>query len=187
MKRFIPMIFAAVLLGAPLCAMADEAGGAPPAPNAAMMQVMEQTHAQMDKLQGQARLAMLNSLSPANRNLLAQVAGQLAIAPNPDASVAARQLDANLSAGEARAILNISASLEQQAHQLMESAHQQMMKAMPAGTPTHGPWGMRNEGMHAGMRGGQASSDPGMILLMATRSGGFEGFHHMPMGGPPGQ
>jgi hypothetical protein len=139
MKRFITMIFAAVLLGAPLCAMADDAGAPPSGPNPAMMQIMDQTHAQMDKLHGQARLAMLNSLTPAHRNLLAQVAGQLAIAPNPDAALAARQLDANLSSGEARAILNISTSLEQQAHQLMESAHQQMMKAMPAGAPTHGP------------------------------------------------
>lgn len=180
-------IFAVVLFLAPLAGMAEDAGAQPPAPNPAVFQVMEQTHAQMEKLHGEARLAMLNSLSAAHRNTLAQVAGELTIAPNPDPASAARQLDATLTAGEAKSILNISASFEQQAHQLMESAHQQMIKAMPAGTPTHGPWGMHDQGTRSGVRtGAQWSTDPGMILLMTTRSAGFEGFHHMPMGAAPG-
>jgi hypothetical protein len=188
MKRFTPLIFAALALAlvAPLASLADNTAAPPPPPNPAMFQIMEQTHAQMDKLHGEARLAMLNSLSPAHRNMLAQVVGQLAIAPNPDSSVAARQIDSTLSAVEARSIVNISASLQQQARQLMESAHQQMLKAMPAGAPTtHGPWGMHGEGSSSGTKTGTRwSTDPGMILLMTTRSAGFEGFRHMPMGVP---
>jgi hypothetical protein len=186
MKRFVMMILASTLLVAPLAAFADDAaGGPPPQPNPAVFQIMEQAHAQMDKLHGEARLAMLNSLSPTHRNMLAQVAGQLAIAPNPDPALAARQLDTSLSASEARSILNISASFEQQARQLMDSAHQQMMKAMPAGTPTRGPWGMHGQGARSGMKtGSQWSTDPGMILLMTARSSGMEGFRHVPMGAP---
>jgi hypothetical protein len=187
MKRLVLAIFAAILLVTPLASLADDAGAPPAPPNPAVFQIMEQTHAQMDKLHLEARLAMLNSLSPTHRNALAQVAGQLAIASSPDPASGARQLDMTLTAGEARSILNISASFEQQAHQLMESAHQQMVKAMPAGAPTHGPWGMHAQGARSGMKtGGQWSTDPGMILLMTARSSGVEGFPHMPMGAAPG-
>ncbi len=182
--RAIPVVLAVALLTTATVCKADDTG-VPPTPNPAMMQIMQQSHARMEQLHSQARLSMLNALTPAHRNLLAQVVGQLAIAPNPDMAAAAKQLDANLSQGEARAILSISSSLEQQSRQIMESTRQQMMSAMPAGSSGHGPWMQRGDKMYVGTASEQWRTDPGMILLnTAARPGGMGEFHIM-MGVPP--
>ena len=186
MKHLIvPALLAAALTAAPALSKADETT-APPTPSPAMLQIMEQTHARMDQLHSQARLAMLNSLTPAQRNLLAQTVGQLAIAANPDPAAAARTLDASLTQTEGRAIINISASLEQQTRQLMETAHQQMMSAMPAGAPAHGFWGNHVYRVQKVPGSEPWRTDPGTILLgMAAHSAETGGFHGMPMPMPP--
>jgi hypothetical protein len=179
MKRLLQAFLAAMLIAGPSSVRADQTGPlAPPLENPAAFQIMEQAHAKMEQLHSQARLSMLNSISPAQRTLLAQAVGQMAIAPNPDVAAAAKQLDASLTPAQAKAILGISASLEQQARQVMDSAHQQMMRVMPAGAPGHGPWDMQRMVMHKA--DDQWLSDPGMILLTtAMRSTELGEFHHV--------
>jgi hypothetical protein len=101
--------------------------------------------------------------------LLAQLVGQLAVAPTPDLAGAAKQLDANLTPAEAKSVLDTSTSSEQQVQQVMQDARNQMQASMPQGGPGQGrPGGMR--GMYA-MGAGQPQTDPGMILLeMAGRT-----------------
>ncbi|MDQ6766527.1 MAG: hypothetical protein M3Z41_01810 [Candidatus Eremiobacteraeota bacterium] len=178
MKHLLPALVATALIGVPVTVRADP-WGPPPAQNSAAFQIMEQAHTKMQQLHSQARLAMLNSLSPAHRNLLATVVGQLAIAPAPDAAAAAKQLDANLTPSEAKAIVGISTSLEQQVHQVMDATHKQMANAMPNGGPMHKAWGM--QGMHS--EADQMASDPGMLLMrMAVHAPGLGESHHL-MGG----
>ncbi len=172
MKRLlVPAVLAAALTIAPALSLADESNGAPqPPPGFA---IMEQAHSKVEQLHSQARLSMLNALTPAHRTLLAQVVGQLAIAANPDAAAASRQLDASLSPTESRTIVSINTSLEQQTRTIMESAHQQMMKSLPPGD--QGPGGEHHMGYFREARPGepQMQNDPGMILLAtAARSVG---------------
>lgn len=179
MKYLLSAALAATLLASAVAARADNVGGPPPPPNSAAMTIMEQTHAKMEQLHSQARLSMLNALSPAHRTLLAQIVGQLVIAPTPDLSAAAKTLDASLAPGEARTVLNISASFEQQAQQIMEASRKQLESTMPAGGP-HGPYAMHGMGMRMG---DQTQNDPGMVLLsMAGRTLGTFQF----IAGPPG-
>ena len=187
MKYFsLPVVLAVALLKTATVCLADDTG-APPTPNPAMMQIMEQSRTRMEQLHSQARLAMLIALTPAHRNLLAQIVGQLAIAPNPSPASAAKELDASLSQQEGRAILGISSSLEQQSRQIAESTRQQMMSAMPADSNGHGPWMGQHGGnkMYVGSMSDQMRNDPGMILLStAAHSMGMGEFHIM-MGVPP--
>lgn len=180
MRNLLPAVLATALLISPLAVRADQPGGPPPPPpldNPAAFQAFEQAHAKVEQLHAQARQAMLNSLSPAQRATLAQIVGQLAIAPNPDVTAAAKQVDASLSPAQAKNILSISTSLHQQARQLMETAHKQMMSAMPPpGGPEHRQFVMKN--LHPGSE--QWENDAGMILLMtAMHSGELGEFHHM--------
>ncbi|MBV8163521.1 MAG: hypothetical protein JOZ91_04580 [Candidatus Eremiobacteraeota bacterium] len=168
MKHLASVFIAAALAATPLIVRADDTS-ANGQPNAAAMSVMQQTHAKMEQLHAQARLSMLNALTPAHRTLLANVVGQLVIAQSPDTVAAARQLDASLSPNESRAVLSISASFEQQARQLMQSARQQL-EASGAGAPGGGMHGMGPEGMH-GMGTSQQPNDAGSVLLgMAARA-----------------
>jgi hypothetical protein len=179
MKYFLSAALAATVLATAVAARADNPGGPPPPANPAAMTIMEQTHAKMEQLHSQARLAMLNALSPAHRSLLAQIVGQLVIAPTPDLGAAAKTLDASLAPGEASAVLNVSTSFEQQARQIMEASRKQMESAMPEGPP-HGAYIMHGMGMQMG---GQTQNDPGMVLLsMAGRTLGTFQF----IAGPPG-
>ncbi|HXW50641.1 MAG TPA: hypothetical protein VEJ41_01520 [Candidatus Acidoferrales bacterium] len=190
MNKFKAAILAIALSTLPCIALADQYGNATPSPQMrAAFSVMQQAHAKMEQLHAQARLAALNSLTPAHRALLAQVVGQLAIAANPDVNAAARSIDNALSQNEGRSILNISSSLESQSRQIMEAARQQMMAANPNGQAgpggpggpagPGGPW-MGGHGFHQGMQGPQNSTpDPGMILLlMSTHALHPMGFHN---------
>ena len=179
MRNLLPAVLATTLLVLPLAVRADQPSGLPPPPlldNPAAFQAFEEAHAKVEQLHAQARQAMLNTLSPAQRATLAQIVGQLAIAPNPDVTTAAKQIDASLTPVQAKSILNISTSLHEQARQLMEAAHKQMMSAMPPGGPEHPHFVMKS--MHPG--GEQWENDAGMILLMtAMHSGELGEFHHM--------
>ncbi len=179
MKHFVPAVIAATLIALPCLAWADQ-NDAPPAPPPAAFQLMEQTRTKVDQLNAQARLSMLATLSSAQRTLLAQVVGQLATAQTPDTAGAAKTLDANLSPAQAKNILSISSSLDDQVHQVMDASRKQMEAAMPNASAPHGQWGMRS------MRdGGTQDTDPGMILLaMSARALGAGDVHVM--AGPQG-
>jgi hypothetical protein len=120
-----PAIFALslALLGAPTLASAqpapDQQQGAPgqaqrDPQRAQMMQQMRQLHQQM-------RASVLGALTPANRQLLANVVGQLAISPTPDFKDAAARLDRSLSPAERNAILQADANFKTQAKAMFES------------------------------------------------------------------
>ncbi len=148
MKHLIPAMLAVAISIVPLGATAGEPQPPmPPPPPIGMFgehlnltpsqqqqwhQIMQQTGQQMQALHTQARAKVLGALSPAHRALLAQVVGALAIAPNPDPQAAARQLDAALSPGEAQAVVSAHTAAMQQAHQLMESAHQRFQSVLTA-------------------------------------------------------
>ena len=127
------------LLGAPTLASAQPAPDQQVAPGqgqrdpqrAQMMQQMRQLHQQM-------RASVLGALTPANRQLLANVVGQLAISPNPDFKDAAARLDRSLSPAERNAILQADANFKTQAKTMMESMRPPDQDGQ-AGGPEGGP------------------------------------------------
>ena len=185
MKHIRLALIAFALMAAPVAALADDSGG--PAPSTPPgMAIMQQAREKVDQLQAQARASMLGALSSAHRSLLAQLVGQLAVAPSPDMASAAKQLDANLTPAEAKSVIDISTSSEQQVQQVMQDARSQMQASMPQGGPGQGRYGgMR--GMYAMGGGGQPPTDPGMILLaMAGRTLTSGTITTMQMSGGPG-
>ncbi len=143
MKIFTLAVLVAALFSAP--AMAQQAPapqGPPPTPNAQMHQHFEAMHKQMEQLHRDARSQMLAALSPANRTLLATLAGQLAVAANPDYDAAAKKLDAALSASEKTAIDTASQHLFDKM-----KANMQSMQSMHS----QGTMGGQQNGMHGGM------------------------------------
>jgi hypothetical protein len=137
MKR-IGLLTMAFLL-APVAGFAQDAppAGPPPpmaagAPNPQRFAEMRQDREQMEQLHKQARAQMLAAISPAHRALLANIIGQLAIAPNPDPRAAALQLDAALSGGEKQSILNVEAQMHAQMKTMMEAARARMESSMSA-------------------------------------------------------
>lgn len=167
MKTLAPAIVAvAFLVINPRGAWAGDAAAPMPPFNAAAFQVMDQAHARVGQLHAQARLTILNALTPAHRALLGQVIGNLAIAANPDVTGAARTLDANLSPAEARTIVSVATALEQQSKQIMMAAHQQMMNAMPP--PPNGPTPPKPDVVYNHQMGANEAAlhnDPGFILI----------------------
>lgn len=148
-------------------------GGPPPAVRAQFAQM----HEKMEALHTQSRTEILNALTPAHKAAVANIIGQLAVAPNPNPEAAARQLDALLSGGERTSILRIHESMRSQMRSLMESMHSQMQQAMQQSGAPAGPPRV----MHDGFGGQQhAAPDAGHILLML---GAFHGPHPMMMHG----
>jgi len=189
------LLFALFTIGAmslPAGALADgnvfysTSGGTPSPQMRAAFQNMEQAREHVEQLHAQARAAMLSALTPAHRNLLAQVFGQLAISPSPDLNAAARVLDASLSQGEGRSVVAISSSLESQTRQIMEAAHQQFMAAAqqsmaanaqgssavngppPMGGPPNGRPVMIGDEVHTHWMNKTPPTDPGAILLLSS-------------------
>ncbi len=179
MKR-IALLTLAFLL-APVAGFAQDAPppGPPPAatsggPNPQRFAEMRQDRAQFEQLHAQARSQMLAALTPAHRALLANVVGQLAIAPNPDPRAAAQQLDAVLSPGEKQSVLTIASQLHAQTRALMQAARARMEASLTpdqraqldAKAPQHenGPEGFRHQ------------PDAGRALLHAVlHVGGHDG------------
>ena len=156
MKPFVGAVVTFVALLMPGGALAETSPTPPECPP--NFQAMEQVRSRIDQLQTQERISTLNALSVAHRDLVAQVAGQLATAANPDVRAAAKQLDAALTPSESKSILDIASSTKQQMRQLIESASQQMGGAYPPGPPPMNV--MYGKGM------GEPPNDPGVILLM---------------------
>jgi hypothetical protein len=123
MKKLLPAILAVALSALPIGAFAGEAFA--PSPEMAQME------SQMHQLSVQARTATLQAITPQHRQLLAQIVGALAIAPDPDYAAASKQLDAALSQQEAQSVLRISSQFHQQMHTLMQAHMQQMDRNEP--------------------------------------------------------
>lgn len=199
MNRILPAMLAVAISLVPLGAFAGEPSAPAPMPpmpmggvqlnaqqHQAMIQIMVQSHQQLEQLHAQARAHILSSLTPAHRALLAQVVGNLAISPNPDMDAAARQLDAALSPAEAQAITTTHEQLKTQARAIMENAHKQMEGLLSASQrsqmDTNRPQGADETyemhggkmDMHEGPPGEQAHT-AGMILLeLSTMGEGHE-------------
>lgn len=123
----------------------------------------------------QFRAKILGTLTPAHRNLLASVAGQLAVSANPDPKAAIAKLDAALSSGEKQAILNAAQSFMSQQRAMREQAIAKMRAANPS-MPSPRP-------RPSGMQRMRRTPDAGALLLMIATGGpgmmGPHGFGHM--------
>ena len=172
MKKLIPAILAIVVIALTSGARAGE----PPAPmpppppfgpmddltpaqQQATSQIFAQAHAQVQKLQHDAHVAVLAAMTPQHRELLGRLVASLALSPDLDEAQVTRQLDAALSPTEARSILNVAATLEQQVHQTFANAHQQaenLLRPDQRKDISQRVVDMRMEG----------SQDPGQAVLM---------------------
>lgn len=197
MKNLIPAMFAVAVISLPLGAVAGE----PPAPMPPMPpmgppgmgmafdfdgqnltpaqqqqihQIMDQTHQQMQQLMSQSRSRVLGSITPAHRQLLAQVVGNLAVAPNPDWDAAAKQLNAALSPGEAQAVLSTHQAAMQQMMSLMQATHQRMEAVLTSQQRSSMQNGHPNEQTHERMffKGAPGTLTAGEILLHLSEMGG---------------
>jgi hypothetical protein len=170
-----PAIFALslALLGAPTLASAQPAP--PPDQQAAPQQGQRdpqraQFMAQMRQLHQQMRSQVLGALTPANRQLLANLAGQLAIAATPDYRDAAARLDRSLSANERNAILQADSNFHTQSKALFE---QMRASTQP---PQDGQAAPDNAGPPRPMNGGQMRQRTAGQILLGLSSFGP---HHM--------
>jgi hypothetical protein len=117
------LIFTLALVFAPAAVLAQvppPALNGDTAPSAQQMAAMQQMHAQMEGLRVQTRTRMLAALTPQHRAAIANIVGQLAVAPNPDQRGAAQALDAVLAPVEKQSILTIDAAQRANMHALMQ-------------------------------------------------------------------
>jgi hypothetical protein len=158
MKRLLLVLTLAFAV--PAVAFAQQDPGNSPSPQ--MHQRMRADFQQMRKLHEQYRAQVLGALTPAHKQLLASVVGQLAIAASPDPRAAAAKLDAALSSGEKTAIINA----DQQFRSAMRTQMQQMRAAHPWPSPNGSPRPHRSRKPF--------TPDAGRILLaMAGGRGGM--------------
>lgn len=162
-------ILLSFLFLAPVAALAQQ--GPPPGPmSGGMHGDMRGNMKQMREAHEAFRRQVLTALTPANRQLLANVVGELAIADKPDPKAAAAKLDAALSSGEKQAILADA----KQAMDKMKAERQQRMQAWQSAHPDATPRPKRSP------RGERSphTPDPGMILLIVSGHGEMMGGHH---------
>ncbi|MBV8668017.1 MAG: hypothetical protein JOZ28_02265 [Candidatus Eremiobacteraeota bacterium] len=172
MKKLIPAMLAVVVIASSTGARADE----PPAPlpppmpfgpmdnltpaqQQATEQIFAQAHAQVQKLQHDAHVAVLATMSPQHRELLGRLVAAMALSPDLGEAQVTRQLDAALSQTEARSILNVAATLDQQVHQTFANAHQQAENVL---TPDQ----RKDISQHVVDMRMEDAQDPGQALLM---------------------
>jgi len=149
------LILFAMLAAIPALVLAQGAPPMPPGPSGAPwprpdFQMMRQNMQQMEAMHKQFRAKVLGLLTPAHRNQLASVIGQLAIAASPDPRGAINKIDAFLSSGEKQAILNAAQTFMTQQRAQREA----MMAKFRAANPNlPSPHPMRSGAMkerHAG-------------------------------------
>jgi hypothetical protein len=184
MKYALGLLTLAFLLP-PAAALADDtpASPAPPgasAPAAGHRGFSDRRHAdraQFERIRLRERAQILAALSSGHRALLANVVGQLAIAPNPDPRAAAARLDAALSPAETRTILAADKSAHEQFRSLLQSTHEW-------GPPPSAPGGeagpMNGPGPAAGGPGGPGG--PGGLAGGPRGPGGPDDGHWQHMG-----
>ncbi len=172
--RFSVFITAAALAAAMAAqAIAQEPPLGPPGtPNPQMRQQMESMHKQMEQIHTQERSQVLGALTPAHKQLLATIAGQLATSTTPDYRGAAQQLDAALTSSEKQTILTASQSAREKMRAQMETMRKQMQQMGGAPGGRGGPPMMMQAG--GGPEGAQRIPTAGSILLRVAMSGGME-------------
>lgn len=180
MKRLLLTLALTAAASLPIAASAQQGPPGPPnPPTTAQRTQMRANMEQMRKMHEQFRAQILGALTPEHRQLLASIAGNLAIAPQPDYRAAVRQLDDALSPAEKSAIL----ADEKQMREQMRA----QMKAMMASMPKR-PWPHPSGAMQRSWKGSHTPHEmtAGAILLGAASGrgmmfGGWHGAH----GGPP--
>jgi len=169
MKQFFAAVALCVLL-LPSVALAQSAPPPPMPPQRPDMAGMRQVFEQVEKIHRAERTQVLAALSPAHRELLASIVGNMAIAANPDHKAAAARLDAALSPSEKSAVLAAHTSATTQMHDAM---HAMMLKRQAA----HGAQGTR--GAKRPHRQHHTPTAGELVLMIASGHGG------MPFGPPP--
>ncbi len=144
-------------------AVAFAQNGAPPAPGAAPPRYsdrgpMSQVRGQVENIRRQERDKVLAALTPAHRQLLATIAGQMAISQSPDPRAAAAQLDAALTPGEKQTVLAAHRDAVSQIHAIF----QQYMQSQQQSGATKPPR-MEHRAPHR--------LTAGDIVLMVSRAG----------------
>lgn len=162
-------MFALAALCALLLPSVALAQSAPPMPmQHPDMAGMKQVFEQVEKIHRAERAEVLAALSPAHRELLASIVGNMAIAANPDHKAAAARLDAALSQSEKSAVLGAHTSAMKQMHDAMHA-----MMANKQGGPNPQAPKRRHHTLTAGQ-----------VVLMVTAGHGEE-HGRMPFGPPP--
>jgi formate dehydrogenase maturation protein FdhE len=127
-------------------------------------QVIRQTMQQQQAMHKQFRAKVLAAITPAHRNLLASLVGQLAISASPDPRGVIKKLDAALSSGEKQAILNVAQTFMAQ----QRAQRQAMMAKFRAANPNFpSPRPMRS-----GEPKERHTGDAGALLFMLATGGG---------------
>lgn len=191
MKHALIALSLALALG-PVAVLADDNTNGPPAPPAltqqqrqALEQTFETFHKQTEQMHQQFRTQVLASLSPTQRNAVANLIGQLAISNNPDPAAAAKQLDALLGQSGQQRILSLHTSFRTQMHALHQQMKAQLEKVMPQGMGMPGHEHHWN-GSKPNERS-ESNPDAGTILLMVlSHPKDGMGDRHFPMMGPGG-
>ena len=165
---FFTTLALAAVVAAPTLAQSPPAR---PTPNPQMRQQFQAMRQQMDQIHTQERSQMLGALTPAHRQLLATIAGELATSATPDYQGAASRLDAALSSSEKQAILSASQSARDQMRSQMQTMRQQMSQN---GGPPPGSGGPMMMGPPGGPEGARKPPSAGEILLRTAMSGGME-------------
>lgn len=87
--------------------------------------VWASAHARIRQLHVDGRNQVLSSLTPQQRSLLAQVVGNLAIAPNPDREAAAKQIQAALTPQQTQHIISLHSAMFTSLDGILQSAKAQ--------------------------------------------------------------
>jgi hypothetical protein len=172
MKRLLLSLALAGTVAMPLAASAQQAPPSPP--TQAQRQQMHANFEKMRQLHEQFRAKVLGALTPAHRQLLAQVAGNLAVSTKPDYRGAAKQLDAALTPAERNAIMSAAQQMRSQ------------MKSIVAGMPKP-QWMGHNGGPPPPHMAEHHQATAGGILLGVAGNRGMMMMHmgRRWMGGPP--
>src|SRR5438045_2842845 len=163
------LILFAMLAAIPALVLAQGAPPMPPGPSGAPwprpdFQVIRQNMQQQEAMHKQFRAKVLGLLTPAHRNQLASVIGQLAIAASPDPRGAINKIDAFLSSGEKQAILNAAQTFMTQQRAQMQAMMAKVRAANP-NFPSPRP-------MRSGETKERHTPDAGALLFMLATGGG---------------
>ncbi|MBC5799194.1 MAG: hypothetical protein GIW94_04340 [Candidatus Eremiobacteraeota bacterium] len=145
-----------------------------PAMSAATIKGAFHMFSEVQATQRAARAAMLGALTPAHRQLLSRLIGDLAVAPDPNIDAAAKQLDGVLSPAEVRAIGNAEAGARTQ---MVGAAGQMQSTLSPEQRRQMLEQGMQAvRAMSSSMapaiaKAMQDENDPGHVLLKSVLSG----------------
>lgn len=177
MSRFA--IVLAFIAAIPALAFA-QATSSPNMPRRPDFQAMRQAMQRHEALQRQFRANVLAALTPAHRNLLASVVGQMAIAPSPDPRAAAQRLDAALTPAERNAIAAAEQSFMAQQRSLRDQMMAQFRASHPNMPSPHPRPSRAPRAAHM--------MDPGELLLMLAHGPKEPNFgmmrHPHPMSSP---